>query len=54
MVLQHVGGQSSHGVFRGKYGNMTPGRIWNYGFEENHVDDLAMEHHRVNNGWDDF
>jgi hypothetical protein len=54
VVLQHVGGQSSHGVFRAKYGNMTPGRIWNYGFEENDVGELASEHYRVSHGWDEY
>ncbi|KAI0411548.1 hypothetical protein F5X98DRAFT_357019 [Xylaria grammica] len=32
VVMQHIGGQSSHGVYRG--GGMTPNNIWNYGFED--------------------
>jgi hypothetical protein len=42
VVMQHVGGQSSHGVYRG--GGMTPSGIWNYGFEEYDAASLAMEH----------
>ncbi|KAI1359032.1 hypothetical protein F5Y08DRAFT_345108 [Xylaria arbuscula] len=42
VVMQHVGGQSSHGVNRG--GGMTPNRLWNYGFEDYDVDRLALEH----------
>ncbi|KAI1084537.1 hypothetical protein F5B20DRAFT_567973 [Whalleya microplaca] len=49
VVIQHVGGQSSHGVPRGMYGNMTPSRLWNFGFEENDADSLAAEHFRMNN-----
>ncbi|KAI1445909.1 hypothetical protein F5Y02DRAFT_408165 [Annulohypoxylon stygium] len=48
VVMQHVGGQSSHGVFRGTYGTMTPSHIWNFGFERNDADRLAAEHSRVN------
>ncbi|ORY56401.1 uncharacterized protein BCR38DRAFT_379527 [Pseudomassariella vexata] len=50
VVMQHVGGQSSHGVFRGMYGNMTPSYLWNFGFEENDARSLAAEHSRVNIG----
>ncbi|KAI1119964.1 hypothetical protein F5Y10DRAFT_273532 [Nemania abortiva] len=42
VVMQHVGGQSSHGVYRG--GGMTPTRLWNYGFEEYDAGSLAKEH----------
>ncbi|KAI1105616.1 hypothetical protein F4804DRAFT_303979 [Jackrogersella minutella] len=48
VVMQHVGGQSSHGVFRGTYGTMTPSHIWNFGFERNDAERLAAEHWRVN------
>jgi hypothetical protein len=34
VILQHVGGTSSHGIVRDKYGVMAPDRIWNYEFEE--------------------
>ncbi|CAI6317201.1 unnamed protein product [Periconia digitata] len=34
VLLQHVGSQSSHGVARDSgYGNMTPYKLWNFGFE---------------------
>ncbi|KAI1376889.1 hypothetical protein F4677DRAFT_418431 [Hypoxylon crocopeplum] len=49
VVMQHVGGRSSHGAFRGTLGDMMPSRLWNYGFEENDADSLAAEHWRVNN-----
>ncbi|KAI1407122.1 integral membrane protein [Hypoxylon sp. FL1857] len=48
VVIQHVGGQSSHGVPRGAYGNMTGGKIWNFGFEENDAETLAAEHLQMN------
>ncbi|KAI1205632.1 uncharacterized protein F4807DRAFT_277788 [Annulohypoxylon truncatum] len=48
VVMQHVGGQSSHGVYRGTYGTMTPSHIWNFGFESNDAERLATEHLRVN------
>ncbi|OTA98366.1 hypothetical protein M426DRAFT_77033 [Hypoxylon sp. CI-4A] len=44
VVMQHIGGQSSHGIPRGQYGNMTGGHIWNFGFEENDAGMLAAEH----------
>ncbi|RYP07186.1 hypothetical protein DL765_009238 [Monosporascus sp. GIB2] len=49
VVMQHVGGRSSHGVQRGTYGVMTPSRLWNFGFEGNDAGALAAEHLRVNN-----
>ncbi|KAI1174576.1 hypothetical protein F4777DRAFT_553661 [Nemania sp. FL0916] len=42
VVMQHVGGESSHGVFRGQ--GMTPSRIWNFQFEENDATRLSLEH----------
>ncbi|RYP83550.1 hypothetical protein DL769_001337 [Monosporascus sp. CRB-8-3] len=48
VLMQHVGGKSSHGVNRGMYGNMTPSHIWNFAFEENDAVRLAAEHLRVN------
>ncbi|KAI0880039.1 uncharacterized protein GGS22DRAFT_198361 [Annulohypoxylon maeteangense] len=48
VVMQHVGGQSSHGVFRGTYGTMTPSHIWNFGFESNDAERLAAEHAKFN------
>lgn len=39
VVLQHVGGTSSHGIVRDKYGVMAPDRIWNYRFEENEYEE---------------
>ncbi|OTA76410.1 hypothetical protein M434DRAFT_18494 [Hypoxylon sp. CO27-5] len=48
VVMQHIGGQSSHGVSRDTYGNLTGGNIWNFGFEENDAETLAAEHVRVN------
>lgn len=54
VVLQHIGAQSTYDEFAGKYGKMTPETIWNYGFEENDVEELAIEHNRVSHGWDDF
>ncbi|KAI2469562.1 hypothetical protein F4781DRAFT_393911 [Annulohypoxylon bovei var. microspora] len=47
VVMQHVGGQSSHGVYRGTYGTMTPSHIWNFGFENNDAEILAAEHLRA-------
>lgn len=44
VVMQHVGGRSSHGVLRGMYGDMTPSHIFNFAFEENDVGSLATEH----------
>ncbi|KAI1385524.1 uncharacterized protein F4822DRAFT_413322 [Hypoxylon trugodes] len=49
VVMQHVGGRSSHGVYRAAYGDMIGGKIWNFGFEENNPDTLATEHSRANN-----
>lgn len=40
VVLQHVGGTSSHGIVRDKYGVLAPDRIWNYGFEEYEYQEL--------------
>ncbi|KAI3332239.1 hypothetical protein HD806DRAFT_519018 [Xylariaceae sp. AK1471] len=45
VVMQHVGGQSSHGVPRG--GGMTPDGIWNYVFEDYDAISLATEHRRA-------
>ncbi|KAI0468347.1 hypothetical protein F4859DRAFT_212133 [Xylaria cf. heliscus] len=42
VVMQHVGGQSSHGVDRG--GGVIPNKIWNYGFEDYDAGSLAMEY----------
>ncbi|KAI3319599.1 hypothetical protein HD806DRAFT_547866 [Xylariaceae sp. AK1471] len=42
VVMQHVGGESSHGVHRG--GGMTPKKIWNYAFENYNPARLATEH----------
>ncbi|TGJ81239.1 hypothetical protein E0Z10_g7526 [Xylaria hypoxylon] len=42
VVMQHIGGQSSHGVNRG--GGMTPNHLWNYGFEDYDAGSLAREH----------
>jgi hypothetical protein len=48
VVMQHVGSRSSHAVRSGPaYGNMTPGHIWNFGFELNDVARLAEEHAEV-------
>ncbi|KAI0021293.1 hypothetical protein F4780DRAFT_778807 [Xylariomycetidae sp. FL0641] len=47
VVLQHVGGKSSHGVRRNKFGTMTPTKIFNFQFETNDPDALAAEHHHV-------
>ncbi|KAI0401499.1 integral membrane protein [Xylaria palmicola] len=42
VVMQHVGGQSSHTGRRGNtYG---PTRLWNFGFEGNDASRLAVEH----------
>ncbi|KAI0448495.1 integral membrane protein [Xylaria acuta] len=42
VVMQHVGGQSSHNGRRGDtYG---PSRLWNFGFEGNDATQLAAEH----------
>ncbi|KAI0835896.1 integral membrane protein [Hypoxylon sp. FL0890] len=48
VVMQHIGGQSSHGAARGTYGNMSGGNIWNFGFEDNDAETLAAEHLRMN------
>ncbi|KAK5634232.1 hypothetical protein RRF57_009946 [Xylaria bambusicola] len=42
VVMQHVGGQSSHNGRRGN--TFEPTRLWNYGFEENDAAKLAEEH----------
>ncbi|KAI8631836.1 hypothetical protein F5Y19DRAFT_463027 [Xylariaceae sp. FL1651] len=48
VVMQHVGGQSSHGVARGDlYGNLSPSRIWNFGFEDSDAQSLTAEHLRM-------
>ncbi|KAI9150457.1 Oxidoreductase BOA1 [Paramyrothecium foliicola] len=44
VVMQHVGGRSSHGKHRDKYGKMTPKHIWNFDFELNDAASLANEH----------
>ncbi|KAI1145704.1 hypothetical protein F4825DRAFT_467115 [Nemania diffusa] len=41
VVMQHIGGQSSHGVYRG--GGMTPNRLWNYKFEDYDASSLSKE-----------
>ncbi|KAI1816624.1 integral membrane protein [Poronia punctata] len=46
VVMQHVGGQSSHSGSRG--GRYGPKRIWNFGFEANEATRLALEHSEVN------
>jgi hypothetical protein len=52
VVMQHVGGQSTHsGTRGGKYG---PNRIWNFGFEANEATRLALEHSEVNSHLSDF
>ncbi|KAI1463479.1 uncharacterized protein F4812DRAFT_446289 [Daldinia caldariorum] len=48
VVMQHVGGESSHGAYRG--GGWTPVRIWNFGFEDNNPDALAAEHQLIRDG----
>ncbi|KAK7743329.1 hypothetical protein SLS62_010652 [Diatrype stigma] len=50
VLLQHVGGESSHGVARSRFGNMTADRIFNFGFETNNVEALAEEHRIVTGG----
>ncbi|KAH7304023.1 hypothetical protein B0I35DRAFT_445729 [Stachybotrys elegans] len=47
VVMQHIGGKSSHGVARDAYGIMTPTHIWNVGFEQNDVSSLANEHREM-------
>ena len=47
VVMQHVGGRSSHGVLRGMYGDMTPSHIFNFAFEGNDAESLATEHLKV-------
>lgn len=47
VLLQHVGGKSSHGVARDRYGNMTANRLFNFGFETNSAEALAEEHREV-------
>ncbi|KAH8646286.1 hypothetical protein BX600DRAFT_519115 [Xylariales sp. PMI_506] len=47
VVLQHVGGKSSHGVVRNQFGDMTANRLFNFGFETNDPIKLAREHERV-------
>ncbi|KAI0505295.1 integral membrane protein [Xylaria bambusicola] len=42
VVMQHVGGQSSHNGRRGD--TFEPSRLWNYGFEGNDAAQLAGEH----------
>ncbi|KAH9909846.1 hypothetical protein F4778DRAFT_19769 [Xylariomycetidae sp. FL2044] len=42
VVMQHVGGKSSHGVNRGR-GN-APDKIWNFGFKRNDAPILAAEY----------
>ena len=50
VVMQHIGGKSSHGVLRGTYGDMTPSHIFNFEFEGNNADKLAKEHSQVKSG----
>ncbi|KAI6780211.1 uncharacterized protein J7T54_002990 [Emericellopsis cladophorae] len=47
VIVQHVGGKSSYGAKRGKLGIMTPGKIWNFGFERHDPQVLAREHEQV-------
>jgi hypothetical protein len=42
VVMQHIGGESSHGAHRG--GGVTPNEIWNYAFEDYDPTRLATEH----------
>ncbi|KAI0478866.1 hypothetical protein GGR56DRAFT_664859 [Xylariaceae sp. FL0804] len=44
VVLQHVGGRSSHGAARDRFGARTPNAIFNFGFETNDPERLAEEH----------
>ncbi|KAI1431700.1 hypothetical protein GGR50DRAFT_689506 [Xylaria sp. CBS 124048] len=48
VVMQHVGGQSSHGVPRG--GGFTPSYLWNYEFEDYDAHSLAVEHLKERKG----
>lgn len=50
VLLQHVGGESSHGVARDRFGNMTANRLFNFGFETNNAAALAEEHHIITGG----
>lgn len=50
VVMQHVGGRSSHGIVRNQYGDMTANRIFNFGFETNDPQALAEEHRMVLQG----
>ena len=47
VLVQHVGGKSSHGVPRAKYGVMTAVWLFNFDFELNDADELAEEHRLV-------
>ncbi|KAI0165030.1 integral membrane protein [Xylariaceae sp. FL1272] len=45
VVMQHIGGWSSHNVNRG--GGVTPARLWNFGFEQFDASRLTREHKLV-------
>ncbi|KAI0548889.1 hypothetical protein F4679DRAFT_288431 [Xylaria curta] len=47
VVMQHIGGQSSHGII-GTGDLATPKEIWNFGFEENNPAYLDDDGSRVN------
>ncbi|KAI1322913.1 hypothetical protein F5Y16DRAFT_24139 [Xylariaceae sp. FL0255] len=47
VVMQHVGGQSSHNVNRG--GGLTPTKLWNFNFEKFDAAKLATEHKLATN-----
>ena len=50
VLLQHVGGRSSHGVPRSQYGVMTAVWLFNFAFETNNAEALAEEHQMVVEG----
>ena len=50
VLLQHVGGKSSHGAVRSTYGDLTANWLFNFGFEANIAEVLAEEHQMVIEG----
>ena len=44
VLLQHVGGKSSHGALRSTYGDLSANWLFNFGFEANNAEVLAEEH----------
>lgn len=47
VLLQHVGGKSSHGASRSHFGSMTADWLFNFGFETHDAEALSKEHQAV-------